>query len=85
MTLPDERYRAIRQTRLFLQDLCDPAKTPKVPAVVRSQARSLLRHYASDWDLDQLSLACPAVVQRQLDPVHAFVVAKQRDIDNTFE
>ena len=81
MTLPDERYRAIRQSRQFLQDLCDSSKTPRIPTVVRSQARSLLRHYPSDWELDQLAAACPAVLQQRLEAVHDFIVTKQRDID----
>lgn len=48
MTLPDERIRAVRNTREFLYTLLDPKKTPKVPRSVRVQARHLLKHYPSD-------------------------------------
>ena len=51
MTLPDERYRAVMQTRRFLLDLCNSDHTPRVPKLVRQTARDLLRHYPSDWDM----------------------------------
>lgn len=81
MTLPDERYRALRQTRLFLQELCDPVKTPRVPTVVRSQARGLLRHYASDYDLDLMAQAAPQVLTQRMEDLHRFVTQPQRNID----
>lgn len=69
MTLPDERYRAVRWARNFLMDLCDPKKTPGVPKLQRDQARSILRHYPSDWDMDQASEASPHVFQEHMEPV----------------
>jgi hypothetical protein len=51
MTLPDERYRAIRQTREFLRDLLDPRKTPKVPKEIRQRASRALRHFPSEYDM----------------------------------
>ena len=78
MTLPDERYRAVRETRRFLQSLLSVAATPGMPRVVRSQAAALLRHYPSDWDLDQLAAAAPEVLAQRLDPVTEFVVSKSR-------
>ena len=78
MTLPDERYRAIRETRRFLQSLCSVSSTPGIPKIIRNQASGLLRHYPSDWDLEQLSAAAPEVLAQRLDPVTAFVVSKSR-------
>ncbi len=49
MTLPDERYRAVRATREFLVDLLDPKKTPKVPRAIRDRAGRCLRHYP--WEM----------------------------------
>lgn len=69
MTLPDERYRAVRQTRQFLWELCDPKATPSVPAVIRSQARHLLRHYPSDYDMHQACELAPSVFQTEMEPV----------------
>jgi hypothetical protein len=69
MTLPDERYRAVHWTELFLKDLCDPSKTPRVPKTVRQQARSLLRHYPSLWDLDRASEGAPDVFQQRMEDV----------------
>ena len=75
MTLPDERYRAIERTRQLLVNLCNPAHTPRVPRIVREEARSCLRHYPSAFDLDQLESAAPHVVQQRMEPLHRMVAA----------
>ena len=51
MTLPIERTYAVRNTEQFLLDLCNPKKTPRVPTGIREQARRLLRHYPTKYDL----------------------------------
>jgi hypothetical protein len=56
MTLPFERARAVHQTRQFLLDLLDPAKTPRVPKQVRDSAKHLLRHYPNLHDLEMVQL-----------------------------
>lgn len=45
MTLPEEEARAIAATRTFLFSLLDPKQTPRVPKLVRQQARRVLKHY----------------------------------------
>ena len=75
MTLPDERYRSIDHAALFLQQLCNPTVTPRVPKYVRDEARRILRHYPSRWDLQQLSEAAPHVVQERMEPLHRMVAA----------
>jgi hypothetical protein len=79
MTLPDERYRAVHWTQLFLRDLCDPSKTPRVPKTIRAQARSLLRHYPSLWDLDRAAEAAPDVFATKMEDLHRFI---KKGIDN---
>ena len=74
MTLPDERYRAIRQTRQFLIDLCDRTVTPKIPRVVRGEAYRMLRHYPSDFDLDRLAEKAPDVIIREMEPLTRMVM-----------
>jgi len=69
MTLPDERYRAVIQTRKFLIDLCNPQHTPRVPKLIREHARSMLRHYPSDWDMERASADAPDVFQTQMEAV----------------
>jgi len=69
MTLPDERYRAVLATRRFLLDLCNSEHTPRVPKLVRETARSMLRHYPSDWDMKQAAENCPDVFQEQMEAV----------------
>ena len=77
MTLPDERYRAVVQTQQFLQDLCNSAATPRVPREIRQRARSLLRHFPSDYDLDR---ACESgaqhVFQKRMEPLYKMVLQK---------
>ena len=69
MTLPDERFRAVRWAREFMYELMDPKKTPGIPAVVRSQARSVLRHYPSDYEMIEAAEAAPDIFQQQMEPV----------------
>lgn len=59
MTTPDERTRALRGTRAFLEDLCDRKHTPDVPDAVREQARWWLRHYPGDGTLKFLAQFVP--------------------------
>ena len=73
MTLPDERYRAVRQTTEFLQRLAGGSYS-RVPKAVRAEAMSLLRHYPTKWDLDRLAAAAPDVVQEHIEDLHKFVM-----------
>lgn len=59
MTLPDERYRALRCGKQFLQDLLDPKKTPRVPKDIRRQAYWVLRHYPDDYHLALIAERLP--------------------------
>ena len=69
MTLPDERYRAVVQTRRFLMDLCNPAHTPRVPKLIRDTARSMLRHYPDDYDMNKVSQTSPDIFQERMEDV----------------
>jgi len=69
MTMPDERHRAVVETERFLRELCDPKATPKVPSIIRSQARSLLRHYPSRLDMERACEAIPEVFQTRMEAV----------------
>jgi len=75
MTLPDERYRAIRQTRQFLQDLQDRTIYPRVPRLVRAEAYRLLRHYPTEYDLERLAEKSPNVIIREMEPLTRLVMA----------
>ncbi len=65
MTLPDERYRALKAGKKLLEELCDPGKTPRVPSIVRDRARAALRHYPLDFEIDQLAQDCPQLLDKQ--------------------
>ena len=69
MTVPVERTNAVNFTGDFLSDLIDPKKTPGIPKAVRQQAHSILRHYPSDWDLQQAAEASPHVFAERMEPV----------------
>jgi hypothetical protein len=73
MTLPDERYRAVKYARQFLIDLTNPGKTPRIPNIIRNQARGILRHYPSDYEMDRAADACPDVFQTKMEPVYRMI------------
>ena len=75
MTLPDERYRAVVQTQRFLLRILT---TPRVPRAVKDEARSMLRHYPSDWDMNRAAEAAPEVFQERMEDLHRFVAAGVR-------
>lgn len=54
MTLPYERLRAVNYTRQFLRDLLDPSVTPRVPKNIRERARSLLKHYPWEAEMEMV-------------------------------
>lgn len=74
MTLPDERYRSIKLTEQFLLALA-AGEYKRVPRAVREEARALLRHYPSSWDLQQLERRAPEVVQQRMEPLHRMIAA----------
>ena len=80
MTLPDERYRAIRQTRQFLIDLQDRKRYPRVPKAVRGEAYRLLRHYPSDWDLERLAEKSPDVIIEKMEPLTRMLMSYEKEV-----
>lgn len=65
MTLPDERYRSLKQGKKLLEELCDPGKTPRVPSIVRQRARGILRHYPNDWEFEKMAEGCPELLDTE--------------------
>ncbi len=84
MTLPDERYRAVRSTAEFLQRLAG-GEYPRVPKAVRSEAYALLRHYPGPWDLDRAARAAPEVFQEQMEPLHRMVAAWNPEVSQPLD
>lgn len=70
MTLPDERYRAIKQGKKLLEELCDPGKTPRVPSIVRDKARAALRHFPLDYEIDNIAEKCPDMLDKNTPPYY---------------
>jgi hypothetical protein len=66
MTLPDERYRAVVQTQRFLLEILT---TPRVPKAIKDQARSCLRHYPSDYDMNRAAEDAPDVFAKRMEDV----------------
>lgn len=64
MTLPDERYRAIKYSRDFLRDLLDPKKTPKVPRAVRQRALACLRHFPHEYEMEDVAKKVPTILSK---------------------
>jgi hypothetical protein len=53
MTIPIERTNAVNNTRKFLRSLLDPKKTPRVPKMIRKQAYWCLRHFPTEFDMQE--------------------------------
>lgn len=64
MTMPDERYKAIKQGKKLLEELCDPGRTPRVPSLIRDKARAALRHFPQDWEIDRIADKCPDILDK---------------------
>jgi hypothetical protein len=81
MTLPDERYRAVFRTAEFLAALQDSRSTPRVPKSIREQARSLLRHYPTHYDLKRIEQLAPEVMVERYEDLQRFIIsgAQQQD------
>ena len=77
MTLPDERYRAVKYAQEFLSRLAGGhyARTPKA---VREEARHILRHYPSSWDMQRAAATSPEVFQERMEDLHRFIAAGSR-------
>jgi len=69
MTLPDERYRAVMQTAKFLQALSYSSETKRVPLAIRQEARALLRHYPSEYDMKKTSQTSPDIFAERIEDV----------------
>lgn len=59
MTTPEERTRAVVDTREFLESLTCSISNPGMPQEIREQARRLLRHYPFPSDLQLAAFALP--------------------------
>ena len=80
MTLPDERYRAVVQTKNFLLEILN---TPRVPKAIKDRARAMLRHYPSPYDMHRAAAGAPEVFQEHMEDLHRFIRAgeqQQREI-----
>jgi hypothetical protein len=77
LTLPDERYRAVKWAEGFLKRLAGGhyARTPKA---VRDEARSILRHYPSDYDMNRAAQGAPEVFQERMEDLHRFIAVGVR-------
>jgi hypothetical protein len=80
MTLPDERYRAVIQTAEFLQALSYSSEIKRVPLAVRQEARRLLRHYPSEWEMRRVAEGHgETMFQVEMEPLHRMVLQYQQD------
>jgi hypothetical protein len=69
MTLPDERYRSLVQTKRFLIDLLNSHTTPRVPKEIRLRANALLRHWPDEYHLDLMTRDMPDHFAKQMEPL----------------
>ena len=78
MTLPDERYRSVKWAESFLKRLAG-GEFPRTPKAVRDEARSILRHYPSEYDMNRAALQAPDVFQERMEDLHKMVLKYGQD------
>tara|TARA_R110000737_G_scaffold3904_3_gene12872 strand:+ start:1638 stop:1898 length:261 start_codon:yes stop_codon:yes gene_type:complete len=61
MTMPKERFYAIRNTREFLVELMDPKKTPRVPKEIRLKAYYAIKHFPGEYHMEEARKLAPSV------------------------
>jgi hypothetical protein len=67
MTLPDERYRAVMWANKFLMSIVNTRSG--LSKDMKDEARSILRHFPSEYDMDRASIGSPEVFQRRMEDV----------------
>ena len=82
MTLPDERYRALKWAEQFLKDLQDPKSTPRVPKRIRQQARAVLRHYPGEYYVDEIARRAPDLITPKMEDLTRFIKQGEAARDN---
>lgn len=65
MTLPTERFRSLKNIPNILLSLLDPKTRPKNMKEMRHLVKWALRHYPSDYELDQLPKALPKLFEKE--------------------
>ena len=61
VTMPNERRWAIENTRIFLSDLMDPKKTPRIPSAIRKEAYRCLKHYPGKYHMGEAAIQAPGI------------------------
>lgn len=64
MTVPSERTSSVLRTRDFLFKILLPPSQggfPRTPKEVKKQARSLLKHYPSAFEMEDVAGIAPAI------------------------
>ena len=77
MTLPDERYRAVMWAKKFLLDIAN--RRSGLSEDMKQEARSILRHFPSEFDLNQAAQKAPEVFAERMEPLYRMV--KQYDLE----
>jgi hypothetical protein len=68
--------------RHLLTKLMDPKQTPRVSAALRREARLCLRHFPSDWEMQETANLAPSVFQKEMEPLYRMVKQYGQDIEN---
>jgi hypothetical protein len=61
MTMPIERFYAMKNAQLFLRDLMDPKKTPRVPKTIRTEAYRCLKHFPTEYHMEEAQRIAPQI------------------------
>lgn len=62
MTLPDERYNALKKAKVLLETICHNEDLS--PDYLKQAAFSVLRHYPSNFELECIADSCPKYLDK---------------------
>lgn len=71
MTLPDERYRAVRWAERFLISIVQTRSG--LSDDMKQEAKRILHHFPSEHDLDRAAEKSPEIFQKQMEPVYRMI------------
>lgn len=81
MTLPDERYRAVKYAEQLMIDIVK-GEFPRTPKALREEAKRILRHYPTGWDMQLAAQKVPELFQEQMEPLYRMIKQHEQDKQN---
>ena len=68
----------------FLKEIAhDSTKYPRVPKAVRQEAYNILRHFPSEYDMNNAANLAPIVFLKEMEPLYKMVKQHEQNKEGT--